>query len=329
MGMELRSGRRVAKRGASELCEETSDVERPNRSEQPEVEQVRAEANRSQTELVSVQDELRKTKENLKEVSPNYICCLFRQSAADLMPCQIIKRCTRLESYPLAIQQALETIVRCRAIIRQQNSKVEKDNATIAEGKWPDGMLQPFAQGIKQQLKALAKHDKKSPYRKSLKALSEYSSPIWVQSRLEACPGLVEFFLAILPLSGVDVTEREQHRRRRCLVSALDAVMKGLDVSWLSPMGNLSAWVLHSVTQSELAIKILNGLGIGAPQTAPQKEAFKAVTAVLCSATPVIRGKTDVVMYGDNTQNGNCKTSRMRVDGESPGTCFARTLTQN
>jgi hypothetical protein len=119
----------------------------------------------------------------------------------------------------------------------------------------------------------------------------------------------------------VDVTgncdEKERNRRRRCVLTAMDALTRGVRKNWLSPMGVLTSWVVHAVTQSEIALKILNGLGIGCPVGAPQTIAYTEMEQALRTSQMVAGLGTDVVGYCDNTQSGNVKTSSMRVNRES------------
>jgi len=214
-----------------------------------------------------------------------------------------------------ALEAAHDTLTKSRERVASDKAKREETAALFAKGVWPDNVLEPFAAAIREDLRKLVNKDRRSPFRNSLKALSEYSSEDWLQSRLDGCPALVQLLLAVIPLSG-PFPEKEGHRRRTSVVTALDAILRGASGSWLSPVGLLSSWVLHSVTQSELAVKLLNGVGFGAPSQAPQKEAFKSVGKALAKGTPVFKRNSDLAAYGDNTGNGYHKTTRMRCNGK-------------
>ena len=110
-------------------------------------------------------------------------------------------------------------------------------------------------------------------------------------------------------------SQSELNRRQRSLLTAFDSVMKGVKKDWSSPRGVLQSFVLHCLTQSELAVKVAAGAGHGAPRRAPQKNLYSAVAKELETSEVTIGDGTDVCMYFDNTQNAHKKTSSMRVDG--------------
>jgi len=193
----------------------------------------------------------------------------------------------------------------------------------FSAGRWPARedyrLLDVFSTTIRNQLQRFATADKRSAWRNSLNKAAEYSSQEHVECLRSDAAGIVNLLEAILLLGdGAPTLEpREVQRRRCCLVSALDAITKGLRKEWISPMGQLTAWVMQSVTQSELALRILSGLGIGAPIRAPQVAAYKNVGNMLKENSVVCRQNTNLVAYADNCQNGSRKTSRMRADGKS------------
>ena len=95
--------------------------------------------------------------------------------------------------------------------------------------------------------------------------------------------------------------------------SAVAALLKALGPKWTWEFGQLQSWVMYSVTNSDLAVKIVSMGGCGAPQRAPQRDVFARVAKVLEAGFKVqVAGNTNILVYMDNWQEKGRKTCRVR-----------------
>lgn len=117
------------------------------------------------------------------------------------------------------LDEVADDLEKCRNIIKDDKAKVDA-------GLWPARMLRPFATKIRDQLLAMATADTRSDWRHSLDQLSQHTATEWLDSRRAACPALVEFLETIMANEALDAAE--SNRRQRCMLTSMDALVKGL-----------------------------------------------------------------------------------------------------
>jgi hypothetical protein len=146
------------------------------------------------------------------------------------------------------------------------------------------------------------------PLEQVFAALPAYTHDQFLAELKSHCPVASAFLLA----AAEHDAGTSDARNGLSTAAATAALLKAANSRFIWDHGRNTAWTVFNHTQSDKAVGLLGGLGVGAPRDAPQRTLQPAVAAAVTAApAPPVAAGCDVIVGVDNLQRQTRGQSRI------------------